>query len=437
MSHPDFIHLHCHSDYSTYDGFMKIPWMVSRACELDFKAIALTDHGKLGGFLQFHKECQNVYDKEKNDKGNKELREYKDRHGYTLKPIFGLEAYIVEDIEDKKKRFHQTIFAKNNEGYKKLLRLSTESHKHVYKVFSNTFPCLTFDMLSDLAEDMVITSGCTTSQFSKLCIEGEDEKAKELAKKYKDRWGEDYYIEIMLTGYKPQLEVVKRGVPIAKELGIKVVATNDVHFAKKEEAKFFDVKKSISRNGPLPSDESDSSNYYMKSYEEMNKIFNGKSSEALHNTMEIEEKCNVELDIGGAKLPVFNIPKTEEFEKYKKSLWKRNDEESYLKYLAENGLKEKGLLDKRIYRERLYSELETIRFTGFERYFLIVYDYTKWAREEGNLKIGTGRGSGGGSLVLYALGITGLDPLKYNLSMDRFLYAAADYHISKKDFFTE
>jgi len=302
--------------------------------------------------------------------------------------LHNCEIYYLDDIQNKKgKQYHQTILAKNQKGYENLLALNTNSHQNLYR----GFPRVDWNMLKEYHEGLIVTSGCTSSKMSHLCIEGDIDGARELAKKSKELWGDDYYFEVMLTGYEPQEQVVKVLSSLSKELGIKIVATNDVHYTYQDEAEHQKTKISISRSGPLPPDYDNKPFYYMKSYEEMLSVFPD-NPEWIHNTLEINDKCNVELNLGGAKLPEFNVPNDDEdFNEFKKTLWNRGDEESYLIYLSFQGLKEKGLAEKDAYIIRLQQELETIRFTGFTSYFLIVWEYCNWARQQ-NIKIGAGRG---------------------------------------------
>ena len=408
-----FVHLHVHSDYSLYDGFQKVDKIVETVSNLGMKAVALTDHGKVAGLIAFYNACK--------AKG--------------IKPILGLEAYVCDDLNDKKsKRNHLILLAKNNIGYKNLLKISTESHKYIVKIFNQEIPRVDFDILKENSEGLIVLSGCIAGKYSRLLLDDKLEEAKELIRKYKDVWGDDYYLEVMWTKYQPQLKQIKYTIGIAEELGVKVVATNDAHYSVKEDAKYQMAKIAISRSSPYY-DENEPSEYYLKSYEEMAKIFKGDKLQYLHNTLEVADKCNVNIVFGEAKLPYFDVPKdNEEFNKLKEKSYGKNEEQVYLQYLAEKGLEEIGFKDNEEYRDRLNKELETIRFTGFDRYFLIVSEYTKWAREN-KIRVGVGRGSGVGSLVLFCLGVIGIDPIKYGLSMDRFLYAEADYRVSKTDFF--
>ncbi len=423
--HRNFIHCHCHSDFSTYDGFQTVPEMVAKAKQLGFAGIGLTDHGKVGGFIKLQKACAAA-------KKVEEGEEYLLR---DIKPIFGIESYLVDDLSNKKgQRYHQTIWAKNNKGLENIYKLASLSSENTYR----GFPRMDFNMLKNHSEGLIVASGCIVGKFGQLTSNEKEEEAEKLAKEYKDVWGDDYYIEVMWTGYEPQKLVMKHGVDIAKKLDIKVIASNDVHYSDKSKGESQRVKISISRNGPLQNDEYRDHQMYLKTYEEMLKTLGEGRKQFLSNTMEIFDKAEAKITLGQAKLPVFEIPTdNEQYNEFKKKWNELTPEpEIYLCYLAEQGLKAKGLWDKSGYKERLYKELETIKFTGFETYFLIVEDFISYAKSI-DIWRGLGRGSGVGSLILYVLDITGLDPIKYGLSMDRFLFAAADYRARVSDFFEE
>ena len=429
----NFVHCHCHSDYSTYDGFQTVPEMVGKAKELGFEAIGLTDHGKVGGLLKLQKACQAAKEKDIIDKKTGKIDESKRHLLREIKPILGIEAYVVDDLSNTKgTRYHQTIWAKNNKGIESLYKLASLSSEHTFR----GFPRMDWEMLKNNSEGLMVASGCIIGKFANLIVNENLDGAENLAKMYKEVWGDDFYIEIMWTGYDPQKLVIKHGVEIAKKLGIKIITSNDVHYSVKNKAESQRVKISISRNGPLKNDEYRDSHMYLKTYEEMIQTLGEGRKEYLHNTMEICNKCDARITLGQAKLPVFEIPKdNEEYNEFKK-IWHPDtpEPEIYLYYLAEKGLKKRNLWDKPNYRERLYKELETIKFTGFETYFLILEDFLSFSRRN-EIWRGPGRGSGVGSLVLYVLDITGIDPIKYNLSMDRFLFSCADYRARVSDFF--
>lgn len=412
-----FVHLHCHSDYSLYDGFQRVPDMVNHAHSRGFQGIALTDHGKVGGFIKL----------------------YKNAKSKNIKPMFGCEFYLVDEIGvTRPQRYHLTVLAKNKAGYRNILRLCSISHQNTYR----NFPLLDYKTLYEHSEGLIVLSGCVVGKFASLILEENIEGADNLLGEMKDVFGNDLYVEVMWTGYEPQKLVLKHGINLAKKYDLTIIGSNDVHYSRKIDGEGQRLKVSISRNGPLKPYEYTDHQMYMKNLDEMKKAFgevlkDGSGDQYLLNTMEVFDKCdNIEIDLGKAKLPAFEIPEDDEdFNNFKKNLWNIPESEAYLTYLSEKGLKAKNLWDKAGYRERLYKEIETIKFTGFDTYFLIVQDYCEFARSR-NIRIGTGRGSGVGSLVLYCLGVTGLDPIKYDLSMDRFLFAAADYHVSCEDFFS-
>lgn len=414
-----FAHLHVHSHFSLYDGLSKIDQMVSRAKELGFPGIALTDHGKLCGLIKFYRSCIK----------------------HKIKPICGCEFYLVENLNDSKsKRHHLTVLSKNYKGYENLLKLSTFSHQHM----SYGRPRIDFKTLSEHSEGLIVLSGCIVGQYASKIVQGEIDVAEKIASDYKEVFGDDYYLEVMWTGYKPQLEVIKGTIGIAKNLDIKIVSTNDVHYVYKEDAETQPIKISIYQNKPYI-DSENTCQYYMKSYDEMSKIFKNEKLCYLHNTAEIADKVNVNLKYDTIRLPNYDIPKDDnEFINFKSKLWGKTEQQAYLMYLSEKGLKNRGLWEKPEYRERLEKELETIRFAGFDNYLLIVKDFCDWARTYGSrpdsdelgIAIGSGRGSIGGCLTAYCLEIiNGIDPIEHELSMDRFLYAKADYRARIDDFF--
>ena len=423
----NFVHLHCHSIYSTFDGFMSPKEMAKethknflienikedsfgintkeiidlyvekyylskkelakeiylkfgikdssllKKCvnELtkEFKvrpSIAITDHGKVGGFVKFQKAC-----KERN-----------------IKPIFGVEMYLSKDLSVKKdKRYHILLLAKNKTGYKNILKICTEGHK--FSAYG--FPRINLEILKKYKDGIIVSTACLGGEFAKLILNDKIEEAYLMAKEYKEIWGDDFYIELMYTGIEDQKIVLKEAIKCADELGIKLIATNDAHYTKKEDCQYQQVKKSISINKPLDSE--DSSHYYLKNFDEMRQIFKkDKGLEILNNTVEVANKCNYEIEFGNAKLPDFKIPKdNEEFNEFLKYQHRRTKEQSYLRFLSLQGLRDRGLSDSQEHIDRLNNELETIEFTGFDKYFLIVHEYCEFARNN-DVLVGVGRG---------------------------------------------
>jgi DNA polymerase III alpha subunit len=398
----EYVPVHNHSVFSTFDGFMKVEDMVARCKELGFRAVALTDHGEVGGFIKLNAACK--------------------EHG--IKPIFGTEAYLSYDLTSKKsQRYHLILLAKNEAGYKNILKLASIAYKNT----AYNHPRIDFEILKQHREGLIISTACLGGEFAKRIISDDIDGAYNMVKNYHDIWGEDFYIEVMYHGIPEQLRVIEHAVKCSEIYGVKIIATNDSHYLTKDMAKYQQVKKAIAFGKPL--DDNDVSHYYIKSYDEMSKIFNKQGLEYLHNTVEIANKCNYVIQEKKASLPNVIVPNNiEEFNEFKKHLYRCNEQTSYLTYLAHKGLKWRKLDHDPLYQERLERELEMIKFTGFVNYFLIVWEYCSWAREN-NIRIGAGRGSGVGSLVLFCLGVTGINPIPYDLSMDRFLYAEAEYHL--------
>src|ERR1035437_8701591 len=277
----DFVHLHCHSEFSAFDGFQKVDAMAARAKSLNMRAIAITDHGKAAGFIAFHKACK--------------------KHG--IKPIYGCEFYVSEDLTIKKTdRYHLIVLAKNEIGYKNLIKMCSVAHQNM----AYGFPRINFHILKEHKEGLIISTACLGGEFAVNILKNEIQKAREFLVKYKEVFGEDFYLEVMFTGIPEQKLVVKHATDFSKELGIKIIATNDAHYTERSKAKYQQIKKSISMSKPMKY--SDHPEYYIKSYEEMNKIFNKQGEEFLKNTIEVCDKCNVEIKFGQSKLPEFQIP---------------------------------------------------------------------------------------------------------------------------------
>lgn len=484
----NFVHLHCHSDYSTFDGFQTVYDIAKRASDIGMEAIALTDHGKVGGLIKFYKECRRECFEVKNTKEKdvkieslnlivpskkkvdlfsgtkKSVKELSSNQEiktltssgvlevteckYKVKPILGVEMYFSNDLSKKKDdRYHLIILAKNVVGYKNIIKLSSEAHRNM----AYGYPRIDWDILCKYKDGLVIMTACLGGEIPNKILLGDIEGAKDIAKKYKSVFGEDFYLEAMYNGKdganlkESQQKVLKEIVVIGKELDIKVVATNDAHYITRDMAKYQQVKKAISMKKPL--EYADSDQYYIKTAEEMEKLYTFPAmekligdcgKELLENSVEIANKCNVEIEFGYAKLPEFKIPEDDErYNVFKERLFGLTEEQKYLKYLAFCGLEKRGLDKDQKYIDRLNVELETIRFTGFDRYFLIVKEFIDYARSQ-NIGVGSGRGSGYGSLVLFCLWVTdGLDPVEYKLTMDRFLYAEAEYRMSAEDVFSD
>ncbi|GBD34028.1 DNA polymerase III subunit alpha [bacterium HR34] len=387
-----FTHLHCHSHYSLLDGLPKISELIERVKELKMDAVALTDHGVLYGAVEFFKEAK--------------------RQG--IKPLIGCEVYVARNsMHDKKPgvddvRYHMILIAKNKIGYKNLVKLVTKAHLEgfYYK------PRIDENLLAQYSEGLIGTSGCLNGKIPRLILAGKMEEAKETAKLYNKIFGKgNFFFELQHhPNIEEQLKLNEVLIKLSKELNIPLVATNDSHYLKKEDAKAQDILMLIN-TGADPNDPERLSllldDFSIKSQEEMEKAFHD-IPQALENTELISKMCDFEFEFGNIKLPYFKVPE-------------RKTPEQYLRELALEGLKQRfGENPPLRAKERLDYELSVIEKTGFSSYFLIVMDIIKWAKQN-RIVVGPGRGSVGGSLVAYCIGITNVDPLKYDLLFERFL----------------
>lgn len=386
----NFVHLHLHTEYSLLDGVGKIDDYVNRAKELGMQAIAITDHGNLFGALEFYKKARK--------KG--------------IKPIIGIEAYICENnMEDKEGRnFHLILLAKNNIGYKNLLKISSESfiRGFYYK------PRVDKKFLREHSDGLIALSACMNGEISRRIIDMEpEENILKAIDEYVDIFGKDnFYIEVQANGVKEQVALNERLYTLAKAKSLELVATNDTHYVNEGEHTLQDILICI-QTGAKISDENrmriETEELFLKSREQVLEQLGEKYREAVDNTTVIAEKCNVDIEFGHFKFPDYKIPTCV------KSI------EAFLRKLVYMGLAKRypqGLTKSVV--ERVEYELGIIEKMGYAGYFVVVWDFIDFARRK-NIPIGPGRGSAAGSLIAYALGITQLDPLKYNLIFERFL----------------
>ena len=386
-----FVHLHIHSEYSLLDGANRIKDLPVRAKELGMNAIAITDHGVMFGAIDFYKAC----------KAN------------GVKPIIGCEVYVAprgrKDKEPKidEKYNHLILLAKNNEGYKNLAKLVSWGFTEgfYYK------PRIDKEILEKYHEGIICLSACLAGEVNQAILNNNIEEAKKVALWFKNLFGEDYYLEVQNNGIKEQVLVNQKLVDLSRELNIPLVATNDAHYLKKEDAYNHEVLLCI-QTGKKMTDEDrmrfDTDELYVKSPEEMIKYFKN-IPEAIENTVKIAEKCNVEFEFGHTILPNYDVP-----EQY-------STHYDYLESLTQAGLtKRYGQNITKEIQERAQYELSVIKKMGYVDYFLIVWDYINYAKTH-NIPVGPGRGSGAGSIVAYSIGITDIDPIKYNLIFERFL----------------
>jgi len=398
-----FVGLHTHSDYSLLDGASQLPDLIQRAMELGMPAIALTDHGVMYGAIELIKICR--------DK--------------TIKPIIGNEMYVVDgDItiqERRRRKYHQVVLAKNNQGYKNLVKLTTISHLQGVQgkgIFSR--PCINQELLEKYHEGLIVTSGCRAGKVPQLILQGKFAEARECAQWYKKVFKDDYYLEIQDHGYAEDRIVNVEIVKIAQELAIKVIATNDSHFTSCSDVEAHDALLCI-QTGQLIEEEKRmrySGTEYLKSAEEMAQLFRDHLAddviqEAIANTLEVADKIERYKILGEPRIPDYHpIPPT-------------HNADTYVQEIARKGLMEKlkcqsfSEIDP-VYQERLDYELKMIERMGFSTYFLVVWDYIKYARDC-NIPVGPGRGSAAGSLVAYTMGITNIDPVHHGLLFERFL----------------
>jgi len=390
-----FTHLHVHSHYSLLDGLSKIGDLVGYAKKLGMDSLALTDHGVLYGAVEFFKEAK------KKD----------------IKPIIGAEMYMANEKMTQKrpniddKRYHLVLLAKNKEGYRNLVKLITRAHLEgfYYK------PRIDEEVLAKYSEGLIGMSACLAGRIPRLIVAKKFAEAREVALRYQDILGKgNFYLEIQHhPGIKEQ-EVANKGITeLSKELDIPLVATNDSHYLRPDDADAQDILMLIN-TGADPNDPErltmKADDFSLRKPTEMVEAFKD-VPEAIENTQAITEKCNFEFTLGKTKLPYFETPE------------EMSDKE-YLRELCLKGIKEKyGRLPKKEVKERMDYELKVINEMGFSSYFLIVQDFVKWAKEK-RIVVGPGRGSVGGSLVAYLLGITNIDPLKYDLLFERFLNPA-------------
>ena len=387
----DFVHLHVHSEYSLLDGMSRIKDLPVRAKELGMKAIALTDHGVMYGAVDFYKECK------KND----------------IKPIIGCEVYVAPHSRFDKEAGrdngynHLILLAKNKTGYQNLSKLVSLSFVEgfYYK------PRIDLEILEKYSEGLICLSACLAGSLSQAIIQGNMEKAEEIALWYKRVFKDDYYIEIQHNGLRQQIMVNQKLIQLARKIDIPLVATNDAHYLKKEDSYFHEVLLCI-QTGKRMSDEDrmrfETQEFYIKSPEEMADYFS-EFPDAIENTVKIAEKCNYDFEFGVTKLPNYDVP-----EEYATHL-------DYFKDLCYKGIKNRyGEKPAEEVMSRLEYEISVIDKMGYVDYFLIVWDYINYAKSVG-IPVGPGRGSGAGSIAAYAIGITDIDPLKYGLLFERFL----------------
>ncbi len=396
-----FVPLHIHSDYSLLDGASQLPGLIDRAIELGMKAIALTDHGVMYGAVELIKICRNK----------------------SFKPIIGNEMYIINgDItkQERRPRYHQVVLAKNNRGYKNLTKLTTISHLEGVQgkgIFSR--PCINKELLKQYHEDLIVTSACLGGEIPQAIMSGRPDVARRVAKWYQDTFGEDYYLEIQDHGSQEDRVVNVEIVKIARELGIKLIATNDSHYTSCNDVEAHDALLCIQTGKKIFEDKRMrySGTEYLKSASEMKQLFRDHLpedviEEAVTNTVEVADKIEPYDILSAPRTPHFPIPSGHTADTFV-------EEVTWAGLLEKLNRKSRSEIDN-TYKERLEYELRMIQKMGFSEYFLVVWDYIKFARDS-NIPVGPGRGSAAGSLVAYSMGITNIDPVHHGLLFERFL----------------
>ena len=390
MTDKNFTHLHVHTEFSLLDGAARIPELLDRAKELNFTSLAVTDHGVMYGAVNFYKEAT--------------------RRG--IKPVIGCEVYLAPDSRfnraevDGVKYFHLVLLAENNDGYKNLVKLvSLASIEGFYYK-----PRIDKDILKKYHEGLIALSACTAGEIPHAILQDKFSCAVELAQEYLNIFGRDnFFLEIQNHGLESE-ERVREGLKkISKQLGIGLVATNDVHYVRREDSQAHDILLCLQMNKTVSDQKRlkfSSDDYFLKSAEEMQELF-ADIPEALENTNKIAARCNMTFEFGKLQLPKYPLPENFTEQQYLRELCYKKISERYEVVTAE-------------VETRLEYELKMIHRMGYDGYFLIVWDFINFARKN-KIAVGPGRGSAAGSIVAYILGITGLDPLEYNLLFERFL----------------
>ncbi|MBC8589691.1 DNA polymerase III subunit alpha [Wansuia hejianensis] len=384
-----FVHLHVHTEYSLLDGSIKIKDLMKRTKELGMDTIAITDHGSMFGVVQFYKQAKT----------------------YGIKPILGSEVYVAinkytEREPKDKSQYHLVLLAENNEGYENLMKIVSEGYVNgfYYK------PRIDHDILRKYNKGIIALSACLGGEIQQHLLDNNYDRAKKVANDYKKIFGENnFFLELQNHGVEEQLKVNKQLVQISEDLDIPLVATNDVHYLDKSDAAVHDILLCIQTGKTVQDTDRmkfPTNQFYLKSPEEMESIF-GNYKNAIENTVWIGDRCNVDLDFDTLHLPEYEVP-----EGY--------TNESYLRELSLNGLKSRynELTDEIM--NRFEYEFKTIVDMGYIDYFLIVWDFIKFAKDN-RIMVGPGRGSAAGSIISYGLGIIDIDPLKYGLIFERFL----------------
>ena len=391
MKTSDFVHLHVHTEYSLLDGACRLKNLAERVKELGQTAVAITDHGNMYAAVEFWNEAK--------------------KHG--IKAIIGCEVYVaVRSRNDREPKldsspYHLVLLCENNEGYKNLVKLVSLANT---EGFYNK-PRVDRELLEKYHSGLICLSGCVVGEVSRLLSDGDYESAKKKALEYQELFGiNNYFIEVQNHNIAKEKKVLPLLYKLSAETGIPLAATNDCHYISREDSKMQEILLCIQTGKILGESNGmsfETDEFYVKSTDEMAQLFSG-HEDAVRNTAAIAERCDVEFEFGNIKLPKFTIDGV-------------SDNTEYFHKLCTDGMHQKyGKEPPQNVRERLEYELSVIIRMGYTDYFLIVWDFIRYAREHG-VPVGPGRGSGAGSLCAYCIGITGIDPIKFNLLFERFL----------------
>lgn len=385
-----FAHLHVHTEYSLLDGACRINKIAAAARQKGMTSLAITDHGVMYGVIDFYRACQ--------------------KEG--IKPVIGCEVYVAprsrfDKTSSFEKYYHMVLLCENNTGYQNLIKL-------VSLGFTEGFyskPRVDDELLKKYHEGLICLSACLAGEIPQKLLNGDYTGAKAKAEYYRDLFGKDnFFIELQDHGIEEQQRIIPNLVKIAEETGVGIVATNDSHYIEKEDSKIHNILLCIQTNRTVDDNdrmEFQTNEFYLKTEQEMRELFS-KYPKAIDNTQNIADRCNVEFEFGVRKLPRFDVPNNEDHLEY----FKRNCYNGLYKHYGKNP--DKSLVD------RLEYEIDTISKMGFVDYYLIVNDFVQFAKSN-DIPVGPGRGSGAGSLCAYCIGITAIDPIKYNLLFERFL----------------
>ncbi len=389
----DFVHLHCHTEFSLLDGLAKIPDLLSRAKELGMDSLAITDHGSMYGAVKFFLKARE----------------------YGIKPIIGIETYQAKRSRFDKQQgidsdsYHLVLLAENNTGYQNLMKLTTHANLEGYYYK----PRIDMSVLKEHSEGLICLSGCLNGEISQLLLNHQETQAEMRVRAFLEIFDtEHYYLEIQNhPKVEPQAKVNEKIIALSRKLGIPLVATNDIHYINAEDAEAQEILLCVQTQHTIveskrPLSMISSPDFYMRSPDEMKGLFI-QYPEAIENTVKIAARCNVEIELGRWILPSFEVPDGE-------------TGESFVRKLAKERLPTRFPKITSIITDRLNYELDIICKKGYATYFLIVADFVNWAKDKG-IAVGPGRGSAAGSLVAYSLGITDLDPLEHKLPFERFL----------------